>query len=108
MEFVKGLSLADAIANTQAKPCKEEQEFVMGLLLDVLRGLKTLHDKGIVHRDLQPRNVLVRDGRAVLVDFGVSKYLHSGTETSVWEEIGTRRYKQSTTCRSPHNAHDTL
>ncbi|MBI5488597.1 MAG: serine/threonine protein kinase [Deltaproteobacteria bacterium] len=41
--------------------------------LEVLRGLRHVHDLGVVHRDLKPENVMVvPSGRAVLFDFGVA------------------------------------
>jgi serine/threonine protein kinase len=40
---------------------------------DVAAGLDTLHTAGIIHRDLKPQNVLLKNGRAKLADFGISR-----------------------------------
>ena len=39
---------------------------------DLLTGLSTLQEAGIVHRDVKPGNVLLRDGRAAITDFGLA------------------------------------
>ena len=54
-----------------------------GMIKEVLCGLKFLHDKGILHRDLKPQNILVdTEGRMKLADFGLSRVLMEG-ETAV-------------------------
>ncbi|EGZ27240.1 hypothetical protein PHYSODRAFT_553865 [Phytophthora sojae] len=40
-------------------------------LVDVLSGLRFLHSHGIAHRDVSLENILLRDGRAVIADFGL-------------------------------------
>lgn len=40
-------------------------------LVDVLTGLRFLHANGIAHRDLSLENILLRDGRAIIADFGL-------------------------------------
>jgi eukaryotic-like serine/threonine-protein kinase len=41
-------------------------------LIDVLQALMYLHQRGVIHRDLKPGNVLVADGKVYLLDFGLS------------------------------------
>ncbi|GMF33133.1 unnamed protein product [Phytophthora lilii] len=51
---------------------KRLQESVAhGYLVDVLAGLRFLHSHGIAHRDVSLENILLRDGRAVIADFGL-------------------------------------
>jgi serine/threonine protein kinase len=91
MEFIEGPNLN--VALTYFKGTDEERDsFVLRILNDILNGLKILHDDGIIHRDLQPNNILIRNGNGVLIDFGVSKSLMKDSPTSLWEEIGSRRY----------------
>ena len=55
-------------------PLPSTDRAVAAYLLDVARGVAELHRRGLIHRDLKPRNILRRsDGHAVLVDFGLLK-----------------------------------
>lgn len=91
MEFIEGPNLNVALTSFQGKD-EEWDSYVLSILTDILNGLKILHDSDIIHRDLQPNNILIRNGNGVLIDFGVSKYLMKESPTSLWEEIGSRRY----------------
>jgi serine/threonine-protein kinase len=49
------------------------------ILLDVCAALREAHSQGVIHRDLKPGNVLLRDGdHAVVVDFGMAKIVTGG------------------------------
>ena len=47
----------------------------MRLLREIVDGLAHAHRHGVVHRDIKPDNVMLAEGHALLMDFGVAKAL---------------------------------
>lgn len=70
MELIHGEPLFDYL--------RERPEEVRGIFRQVTEGLRALHQADVVHCDIKPSNVLITsEGRAVLVDFGLSRSVHS-------------------------------
>jgi serine/threonine protein kinase len=60
---------------------------------DVARALAALQERGLVHRDVKPSNILIRDDRrACLVDFGLARGREDQDLTGTGEAIGTPHY----------------
>jgi tetratricopeptide (TPR) repeat protein len=69
MELVEGDTLGAWCRSTPRPPWRER----LGAYLDAARGLAAAHEKGLVHRDVKPSNILRgKDGRVRVVDFGLA------------------------------------
>ncbi|PKC12334.1 kinase-like protein [Rhizophagus irregularis] len=62
------------------------------MALDITCGLKCLHSKKIIHRDLHSKNILVNNGRLLIADFGLSKHLTDATSNSMGNRTGITEY----------------
>ncbi|HBB60484.1 MAG TPA: hypothetical protein DCZ61_01665, partial [Lachnospiraceae bacterium] len=72
MEYVKGISLKKHL---QGKGGKISWQEAMQFLSPVMDALSAVHDKGIIHRDVTPDNIVITDGGNVkLLDFGSARY----------------------------------
>lgn len=81
MELVAGRDLRAEVEAWELSPPGDRWARVREILADVARALAAVHATGLVHRDLTPGNVMLReDGSACLMDFGVAKET-SATET---------------------------
>jgi hypothetical protein len=74
MSFIEGPSLSELIRRQSDNRLPPEQ--AVKLVCGMLEGLEQLHDRGIVHRDIKPGNILVAPGeRPVLMDLGIARVL---------------------------------
>src|SRR5580698_3517779 len=81
MELVAGLTLGQKLTGGRL-PDKE----VLQLGAQIVEGLNAAHEKGIVHCDLKPANVMVSSsGHAKVLDFGLAKFFHATNESSITE-----------------------
>ena len=55
---------------------REDGLKLIGYLCDTSAGIRYLHVRGILHRDLAPKNVMIKNGVAKVCDFGVAKFVH--------------------------------
>ena len=86
MKFVRGHSLAELIADRGPLDLVECLRFVE----QVASALHYAHDRGVVHRDVKPANVMIdENGWAVVCDFGVAKAFGSVQLTQTGGTMGT-------------------
>ncbi len=78
MPYVPGDSLRARMAGRAPMPLSD----AVKVLRDVAQALAFAHERGVVHRDIKPDNILLADGAAVVTDFGVAKALSFATGTS--------------------------
>jgi tetratricopeptide (TPR) repeat protein/tRNA A-37 threonylcarbamoyl transferase component Bud32 len=93
MPFVEGESLRARLEREVELPVSD----AVRLLREVTDALAYAHERGVVHRDIKPDNVMISSGHALVTDFGVAKAVSSSTEggssiTSLGVALGTPAY----------------
>jgi tRNA A-37 threonylcarbamoyl transferase component Bud32 len=69
-DYMPGDTLADRLRRGPLTPAE-----ATALGADLLAALEAAHEAGVVHRDIKPGNIFLRDGRAVLADFGIARVI---------------------------------
>ena len=88
MEFVEGRTLRQMVPYGERLPA----ETALELAMQVARALDYAHRRGVVHRDVKPANILVRDdGLVKLADFGVAR-LEVSDLTRTGQSVGSPSY----------------
>jgi serine/threonine-protein kinase len=91
MPFVEGESLRNRLERGGNLPADE----AIGIAVEVASGLAYAHERGVVHRDIKPGNILLSAGHARIADFGVARALGAAVEgnaTATGLAVGTPRY----------------
>ena len=92
MEYVSGASLKHHLQERDGPLPVEE---AVALVAAVADALAYAHGQGVIHRDVKPSNILLRDGRLdrpVLGDFGIARLLETTLDTASGRTLGTPAY----------------
>ncbi len=89
MEYIEGITLKEYIEQQKVINWKEAVHFTT----QILRALQHAHDKGIVHRDVKPHNImLLQNGNIKVTDFGIARFSRGETRTMTESAIGSVHY----------------
>ena len=89
MEYIDGITLKEYIEEEKVLTWKDTVHFV----IQILRALQHAHDKGIVHRDIKPQNIMMfTDGTIKVMDFGIAKFASEQGKTATDQAIGSVHY----------------
>jgi len=89
MDYVEGVELDQWLE--QSKP---SEKTIARMCEDLCDGLEYAHELGVIHRDLKPGNILIKNsnGRPVIADFGLARGKHYETITKTNSTLGTPTY----------------
>jgi len=96
MPFVEGESLRARIEREGQMPVGR----VVSILKDVARALDYAHERGVVHRDIKPDNVLLAGASATVTDFGIAKAVLGALNTGETAVSGKSSDGKTTTSSS--------
>jgi len=91
MSYIRGFSLSDLLR----KEAPFKMERALSITRDVLGALEAMHANNIIHRDIKPGNIMIKQetGEAVIIDFGIAKDIVGGTRlTTTGALLGSPMY----------------
>ena len=90
MPFVTGESLRQRITKLGQLPLDD----ALSIFAEAASALAFAHERGIIHRDIKPDNIMLSEGRALVADFGIARALEQSGEalTQTGMSVGTPAY----------------
>jgi len=88
MEFIEGEELRALLAGERL-----DAAVALDIAAQVAEGLAYAHSRGIIHRDIKPANIMVvRNGPAKIMDFGIARMRQSDVKTQTGFLLGSPKY----------------
>lgn len=89
MEYIDGITLKEFMEQQGVLKWKDSMHFI----IQILRALQHAHDRGIVHRDIKPQNIMLfPDGAIKVMDFGIARFAREEGRTLSDKAIGSVHY----------------
>lgn len=89
MEYISGTTLKEYISQQKVVNWQDAVYFAR----QILSALEHAHNKGVVHRDIKPQNImLLKDGTIKVTDFGIARFSSNETQTMTDRAIGSVHY----------------
>ena len=91
MPYIQGETLREKLDREQQLGIDE----AVSIATEVADALQYAHEQGVIHRDIKPENILLRDGRAIVADFGIALAVSAaagGRMTETGLSLGTPHY----------------
>ncbi len=99
MEYIDGITLKDFIRTQKAIP----YTIAVKITMQILSALQHAHERGIIHRDIKPQNIMIlSDGTIKVMDFGIARISKFETVTMTDKAIGTVYYISPEQARGEH------
>jgi serine/threonine-protein kinase len=102
MPYVEGPTLREALNRVRQLPVGDAMQ-VASQLLDALQHA---HERGILHRDVKPENIIISHGRVILVDFGIARAILVSAQENLTRSgmaLGTCTYMSPEQIRGERN-----
>lgn len=89
MEYLPGGTLKDRLLRRGPLPART----AAAVATQIAEALRVAHDRGVVHRDIKPQNILITEsGNLKVTDFGIARAASSSTMTRTGSILGTAQY----------------
>jgi hypothetical protein len=91
MEYVSGPSLREVLDQADGGNGIGEDQ-ALYFMRELIKGMRYLHDAGVVHRDLKPHNIFFEDGTVKIGDYSLSKAISGTQQTGHTTTVGSVHY----------------